>query len=163
MKRLLVVLLATIGIPAFASGVFIGGEIVPFNFGHALYGIPCLTFGGVYPLDILGREGNVHRVELTLTGATNNPLAISALYGISFAGAYYATPKVFAVGAGIGMWGMFQNFALVDGFWSIFLESRFVWNNFLAVIVRLHLPYMIDPAIPYLGMWGSVGFQMRIW
>lgn len=163
MKRLLVVLLAAIGVPAFASGVFVGGEIVPFNFGYASYGLPCLTFGGFYPLAVLGRDGNVHRIELTLTGATNSPLTINAWYGASFAGAYYVTPEILAIGAGIGVWGLFQNFALVDGVWSFFLEARFVWNGFLAGVARFHLPYTIDPTTPYLGMWGSVGFQVRIW
>ena len=144
------------------SRVFVGGEVIAHRFqsGTAILtkAIPYLSFGGIYPAQLLGTDGDIHLVKLIAAGSLSNPTQLEAWYQISGTGLIRFSPEIVWIGGGVRVSAKFRDFMFVRAGWSVFVEGRLIWNDFLSFFVRAHIPeWGVSTTDPFLGSWLTFG------
>lgn len=145
MKRLVALLVAGSCVVPALGAYFAGVEVIPHTFGAATYGIPYVT---------VGYDAEVGFAKLGLS----SPLTINGWYMIKAGGQYALTENLAVIGH-FSVWGKIENFAFTGGAWAVGAGAKYKFDTSLAVFVNVHLPFQVDPAAPFWGMWVSAGFQ----
>ncbi|MEM4958558.1 MAG: hypothetical protein QXX12_01640 [Nanopusillaceae archaeon] len=150
MKRVvLAALVFGLGALAYAQGYFIGAEIIPHTFGTATYGIPYLT---------IGYDAGWGYASLGLA----SPGRLNTWLSVSGGGSWPITTQT-VLGGGLTFWLKLENFAIADSTWAVNTSFLYRFGHNLGLLVRMHIPLMVDPNSFLFGSWFSFGLVYYIW
>jgi hypothetical protein len=145
MKRLCALLLASVGFVGLAGSYFAGVDIIPHTFGSATYGIPYV---------IVGYDAGIGFAQIGLS----SPLTINGWYQVKAGGLYGLTDQL-RISGFFSVWGLIENFAFANGAWAVGAGIDYKFDSSLAVFLNFNLPFQIDPAAKFWGMWINLGFK----
>ena len=145
MRKLLILALGLLSLTAFAGSYFAGVDIIPHTFGSATYGLPYV---------IVGYDGGVAFANAGLS----SPLTINGWYQVKAGGLYGLTGNLRIAGY-FSVWGLIDNFAFANGAWAVGAGVDYKFDSSLAVFLDFNLPFQVDPAAKFWGMWVDLGFK----
>jgi hypothetical protein len=145
MKKFLILALGLLSFTGFAGLYFAGVDIIPHTFGSATYGLPYV---------IVGYDSGIAFANIGLS----SPLTINGWYQLKAGGLYGLTDQLRIAGY-FSVWGLIENFAFANGAWAVGAGVDYKFDSSLSVFLDFNLPFQVDPAEKFWGMWVDLGFK----